>query len=129
MRESNGGIRAFNDNTLWERDEQIFQAYLRAWNIKLDDTKLIVCDFGLGDHLIVKGIWPELKRKFPDKKWTLALCFPHVFENEPDVTIISIADAKLLLGGRYDEYSAYRYAWDNNFVRPMPEVMMEFFSK
>ncbi len=129
LREATGGIRSFNDNTLWEQDEQVFQRYLRAWKIKLDETKLIVCDFGLGDHLIVKGIWPELKRKFPDRKWTLALCCPQVFENEPDVTIISIADAKLLLGNKYEEYSAYKYAWDNNFVRPMPEVMMEFFSK
>ena len=129
LRESSGGIRSFNDTALWEHDERVFQRYLQAWNIPITDTKLIVCDFGLGDHLILKGIWGELKRRFPDRKWTLALCFPEVFKNEHDITIISIADAKLLLGNRYDEHSVYRYAWNGNFVRPMNEVMMEFFSK
>jgi hypothetical protein len=88
-----------------------------------------VLDLGLGDHLIAKAVWPELKRRFPDKKFTLALCCPEVFKDEADVTIISIADAKLLLGNKYDQYSVYKHAWDNNFVRPMAEVMLEFFSK
>jgi beta-1,4-mannosyl-glycoprotein beta-1,4-N-acetylglucosaminyltransferase len=128
LRESSGGIRSFNDTALWEHDEQVFQSYLKAWDVNLVDTKLIVCDFGLGDHLILKGIWPELKRRFPDRRWTLALCFPDVFKGE-DATIISIADAKLLLGNRYAEFSVYKHAWDHDFVRPMPEVMLEFFSK
>lgn len=129
LRQSAGGIRSYSDTALWEHDEGVFQSYLRAWNLPVTDTKLIVCDFGLGDHLILKGIWPELQRKFPDRKWTMALCYPEVFKDEVGITIISIADAKLLLGSRYDEHSVYRYAWDNNFERPMPEVMLEFFGK
>jgi len=128
LQEATGGIRSYHDGTLWQHDERVFQEYLKAWGLPVHDTKMVVCDFGLGDHLILKGIWGELKRKFPERKWTLALCFPEVFAGE-DATIISIADAKLLLGSRYDEHSVYRYAWDNNFVKPMPEVMMEFFSK
>jgi hypothetical protein len=129
LREATGGIRSFSDTQLWEQDEQIFQAYLRAWNIPTIDTKLIVCDFGLGDHLILKAIWPELKRKFPERKWTLALCFPEVFKQETDITVISIADAKLLLGNKFPDHSVYKHCWDNNFERPMAEVMLEFFSK
>lgn len=128
LRESTGGIRSFTHNGLWEHDEQVFQGYLKAWGVVQPDTKLVICDYGLGDTLILKGIWPELKRKFPERKWTLALCFPEVFKDE-DVTVISIADAKLLVGGKYDEYSVYRHAWDNNLERPMPEVMMEFYSR
>jgi hypothetical protein len=128
LHEATGGIRSFHDNSLWESDEAKWQGYLRAAGVVLPESKMIVCDFGLGDHLILKGIWPELQRKFPERKWTMALCYPEVFKDE-DVTIISIADAKLLLGNSYDSYSAYKYAWENNFVRPMPEVMLEFFSR
>lgn len=128
LRDGQGGIRSFPDPSLWEKDEAVFQQYLRAWGIVQPDAKLIVCDFGLGDHLVLRGIWPDLRRKFPDRKWTLAVCYPEVFEGEA-VTLISIADAKLILGHKYDEHSVYRYAWENNFERPMPEVMMEFFSR
>jgi len=128
LRESGGGIRSFSDNSLWAHDEEIFQQYLKVWNVDLQATKLVVLDLGLGDHFICKGIFNDLRRKFPDRKWTLATCFPDVFRDE-DVTQISIADAKLLLGDRYDNYSVYKYAWERNLERPMAEVMMEFFSK
>lgn len=129
LRESAGGIRSNPDPAMWEHDEHEWQRLLKTWNVVQPDTKIVLCDFGLGDHLILRGIWPELKRKFPDRKWVMALCFPETFKDEPDITIISIADAKLLLGDRYADYSVYKYAWDNNFERPMPEVMMEFYSK
>jgi len=128
LRESSGGIRSFTDTALWEQDEAKWQEYLRAAGRVLPESKLIVCDFGLGDHLILKGIWPELQRKFPERRWTMALCYPEVFKDE-DVTVISIADAKALLGHRYDDYSVYAHAWKNNFERPMPEVMMEFYGQ
>jgi len=125
LRENSGGIRSFHDDTLWQHDEQIFQSYLKAWDVNLQESKLVVLDMGLGDHLIFKAIFGDLRRRHPDKRWTLAVCHPDVFKNE-DVTLISIADAKLLLGNKYDEHSVYRFAWNNNFEKPMNEVMMEF---
>jgi len=128
LRELTGGIRSFTNTALWEEDEAKWQEYLRAAGRVLPESKLVVCDFGLGDHLILKGIWPELQRKFPERRWTMALCYPEVFKDE-NVTVISIADAKALLGHRYDDHSVYAHAWKNNFERPMPEVMMEFYGQ
>lgn len=129
LRDSTGGIRSYADTALWEHDEHEWQRLLRTWNVVQSDTKVVVLDVGLGDHFCFLGVFPELRRKFPDRKWVLAVCHPTLFENYPDVTIISIADAKLLLGAKYDEYSIYRYAWDRNLEKPMPEIMMEFFSR
>lgn len=129
LRDSIGGIRSFTDNALWEHDEHEWQRLLRTWNVVQPDTKVVVLDVGLGDHFCFLGVFPELRRKFPERKWVLAVCHPTLFENYPDVTIISIADAKLLLGANYDSRSIYRYAWDRNLEKPMPEIMMEFFSR
>lgn len=126
LRDATGGIRGFNDHSLWEHDEQVFQGYLKAWDIDLEERTVIVIDAGLGDHFIAKGIWSELKRRHPDRKWTAAVCYPAVFEGLPDVDLISIADAKLLLGSRYDEYSLYRYCWDRNWEGSIAEAMLEF---
>ena len=126
LRDSQGGIRSYSDNSLWEHDEQMFREYLRACNLVLPETRLIVADFGLGDTLLLRGVLPELRRKAPGRKFTIAVCYPEVFENEPDVTLISIADAKLLVGDRYGDYSLYKWCWDRGWNRPIPEAMLEF---
>lgn len=128
LRASTGGIRSYSDTSLWEHDEQVFSEYLKTWGVVQPETKLIVADYGLGDHLVLKGIWPELVRKFPERKWTLALCYPEVFAQE-DVTVISIADAKLLVGDRYDSHSLYRWCWSNDWKGSIVEAMKEFYSR
>jgi beta-1,4-mannosyl-glycoprotein beta-1,4-N-acetylglucosaminyltransferase len=128
LRQESGGIRSGTHAAMWEHDEHEWQRLLKTWDVVQSETKLVVADYGLGDHLILKGIWPELRRKFPERRWTLALCFPEVFRDE-DVTVISIADAKLLVGGKYDDYSLYRWCWDNNWKGSMVDAMTEFYSK
>jgi hypothetical protein len=127
LREATGGIRSYSDGQLWEQDEQVFQRYLRAWNIKLDETKLAVLDCGLGDTLCFKAVFDELQRK-NYRKWVLAVCFPEVFKGVDDVTIISIADAKLLVGNRYDEYSLYKWCWDRGWNKSIVDAMHEYYA-
>jgi len=128
LRQGSGGIRSYQDTSLWDHDEVIFQAYLKTLGYSKDDHHLCVLDSGLGDHLLFRGLLvDEFMRKYPDRKWLLAVCWPEVFENIPNVTVISIAEAKIMVGDRYSEHSLFDYGWHHGKGRPMLEVMREFY--
>ena len=128
LRQSQGGIRSFPDTSLWEHDELIFQEYLKTVGQVSGNEKLIVADMGLGDHLLLRALLiDEFSRKYPDRKWTIACCYPETMEDIPNVKIISVADAKLLVGDRYPEFSLYQYCWDNDkHNQPLVQSMREF---
>lgn len=126
LRESTGGIRSFDDQSLWEHDEQIFQSYLKEWGEKDNSpTKLVVLDCGIGDHFAFKSILPQLKAKHTDKELCLAVCYPNVFDGE-GLKLISIADARNMLGQRYDSANLYKWCWEKAWDRPLTEAMLEF---
>jgi hypothetical protein len=128
LRENSGGIRSFSDTSLWEHDEQLFQAYLKAIGHVQPDSKFVCLDCGLGDHFLFRALLvDEFKRKFPDRHWTLAVCFPDVFEDVPNVTLISIADAKLILGNQYDRHSIYAHMWERDHKGHVLDAMREFY--
>lgn len=126
LREATGGIRSFTDHSLWEHDEQIFQGYLKEWGMSGGKpTKMIVVDAGIGDHYALRSILPELRKRHADKELIFATCFPRVFDGE-NITQISIADAKNILGDRYDDSSIYKQLWQHGLVdRPLAEGMLE----
>lgn len=127
LREPTGGIRSTgNDQSMWERDEAVWREYLATWGVVQSDTRLICCDMGLGDHLILKGIWNDIRRRNPDTKYTLALCYPAVFADVTDINIISIAQAKLIVGSEYERFSLYAHLWKTDNKKPLPDAMMEF---
>lgn len=128
LREESGGIRSNPDPAQWAHDEHEWQRLLKTWDVVQPDTKLIVCDYGLGDTLCFRGVLTELRRRNPERRWVLAVCFPEVFKDMDDVTIISIADAKLLVGNRYNEYSLYKWCWDKNWDKSIVDAMYEFYS-
>jgi len=109
FRNAGGGIRTFNDPLLWEHDEKIFNAYLSVWNVDNSSSKLVVLDCGLGDHWAFKNILPDLREKYKDI--TIAACFPDVFWDEPDLKLISIADAKQMFGD-ITPFQVYKLLWD-----------------
>jgi len=127
LREPTGGIRSYSDTSMWAHDEQVFQEYLRVWGVDIADRKLAVLDYGLGDTLCFRAVLTELQRRNP-RKWVLAVCFPEVFKDMADVTIISIAEAKLLVGHRYDEYSLYRWCWDRGWDKSIVDAMHEYYA-
>lgn len=108
-RNATGGIRTFRDPILWEHDERIFNAYLSVWNVESTDSKMVVLDCGLGDHWAFKNILPDLRKKY--KNITIAACFPDVFWDEKDLTIISIADAKNMYAD-ITPFQVYKLLWD-----------------
>jgi hypothetical protein len=130
LRQSTGGIRSFTDTSLWEHDEVIFQEYLRTVGQVKNDQHLCILDSGLGDHLLFRGLLvDEFARKYPDRKWLLAVCYPEVYEGIPNVTMISIAEAKLIVGDRYLDYSLFEYGWHHGNGRHILDVMREFYTK
>lgn len=127
LRESTGGIRSFNDTSLWEHDEQIWQSYLQEWGANGGKpTKLIVLDCGIGDHFAFKSILPKLREIHADKELVLSVCFPQVFEGE-NLKLISIADAKNILGERYETDShLYRWLWEQDWKGALADGMLSF---
>lgn len=130
LRQPTGGIRSFTDASLWEHDEVIFQEYLRTVGQTTESEHLVILDSGNGDHNLFRGLLvDEFQRKYPDRKWLIACCWPEVFENVPNVRIISIAEAKLIVGDRYQSYSLFEYGWHHGNGRHVLDVMREFFGK
>jgi hypothetical protein len=122
LRESSGGIRVFNDPQLWEHDEKAFASYLKKWGIAAREKKIIVLDCGLGDHFAFKSVLPEIKEANKDKDLVLAVCYPDIFKDE---TTISIAEAKQLLGSRFDDANFYKWMWDHDWKKSLPEAFVE----
>jgi hypothetical protein len=110
LRDDQGGIRSAEYNgkqELWSYDEKIFRNKMDSFGINFTQTKLIVLDNGLGDHLCFKSILPEIREKYKDL--VLAVCYPEVFKND-DIKLISIADAKNM--GDITQYNVYKFLWD-----------------
>lgn len=109
FRAKDGGIRTFKDPSLWKNDEHIFNSYLSIWNVDNSSSKMVVLDCGIGDHWAFKNILPEMKKKY--SSITIAACFPDVFWDEPDIKLISIADAKNIYGD-ITPFQVYKLLWD-----------------
>jgi len=113
--EPTGGIRTYSKHPdYWANDEQIFQRKLSEWGVKMNQYKFIILDCGLGDTLMFLNILPEIKNKYgKDHKIVLAVCFPEVFQDEKDVTLISIAEAKMICANSsmdFDSFNVYKWA-------------------
>jgi glycosyltransferase involved in cell wall biosynthesis/SAM-dependent methyltransferase len=129
LRQPTGGIRSYSDGSLWDHDEVIFQEYLRMIGVpKGEEEHLVILNSGLGDHLIYRALLvDEFMRKYPERKWLLSVCYPDVFEDIPNVRIISIAEAQIMVGDREMEYNVYHWAWQNNKQGSIVDTMREFY--
>jgi len=123
MRAQTGGIRSTDDKGLWGYDEQIFRKKLSEWKVKAREIKLIVLDSGLGDHLVFKKVLPEIKLK--NKDIVLAVCYPQVFANDNDITLISIAEAQQLTNT--DSYNVYKWMAERHWTQSIEEAYRRMF--
>ncbi len=126
VREPTNGIRSYNNPEFFEHDEKIFQNKLKGWNLEAQKIKLIILDCGIGDHWCFKNILPEIREKHKDKKIVLAVCYPAVFSDESDVKIISIAEAKQLVGD-IDKYNVYRLGWEKSWTGSLMDLYKELY--
>ena len=53
--------------------------------------KLLNLDSGIGDHYAFLNILPRLKKKW--KYLIIGACFPEIFKDHPEVTLIHIAQS------------------------------------
>lgn len=126
LRESTGGIRSFNDQSMWDHDEQVFQSYRKEWGMNgSKPTKILNCDFGIGDHFALKSVLRQIIEKHADKEVVLATCFPSVFEDS-GLKQISIADCKQILGDRYEDSLLYKHLWEVGHKGSLTDGMMGF---
>lgn len=110
FREPHGGIRSHHNPQYWLNDEQIFNTRLKEWGINSPTTKMVVMDNGRGDHVILRKLIPDLKKKY--EKVVVASCFPDVLA-DTGVEQISIAQAKQMMP--IDHLNIYRNCIDWNW--------------
>lgn len=122
--EQTGGIRDEKREMIMEC-ERVFAEHMKSWGVKPTEYKFIVLDNGLGDHLIFKNILPEIKARNRSKKIVMAVCYPEVFEDDKDVKLISIGEAKGLFGRNYDTFNTYKWMWDHNWNKPLEAAFAE----
>lgn len=123
MRASQGGIRSDSNRDMWMRDENVFARQLTEWGVQPKIIKLIVLDSGIGDHLIFSKILPDLKKKHSNI--VLSVCYPEIFADDKNVTLISIADAQQMMD--ITEHNIYKFCWDRNWKKPLEEAYREMY--
>lgn len=124
MRDPKGGIRSYENQFLWEHDERIFASKLQEWKIESKKHKIVVLDCGLGDHYAFKAMLPELKDKYKNHDLILSVCYPEVFEDEKDIELISISDAKNV-GINMDSHNIYRFMIDKDWKKSLTDAYRE----
>jgi hypothetical protein len=103
-----GGIRQGFGKEHWDKDELVFQRRLNQLHEQYLTNKFYaVLDSGVGDHFMFKTLLPEVRKKHAGKKLIVASCYPHVFDDELDVELISIDEAKKRLGN-IDPFTPYK---------------------
>ena len=123
---STGGIRQGTAKEMWDHDDEVFKKYLNDWDVVIRKPEIIVLDSGLGDHIVFKKILPEIRAKY--KKLILAVCYSEVFEDDKDITIISINEAKKFLGN-IEDHNIYKFMWDRNWTKSLAEAFRERYLK
>lgn len=112
LRNPEGGIRSYQDQSLWQQDHEKFIRLLEEWGYKPQEDKIIVLDNGLGDHWVFKQVLQKIKAISNGTKIIIACCYPEVFADD-DVTIISIADAYNAFGN-LDRYNLYKWCAEHD---------------
>ena len=117
--EPEGGIRAFKDHSeYWRQDEEVFSKKLQEWGVKLYDPFFAVLNCGMGDHVQMKMLLPEIRNKYRGKDIIIGACYPEIFEDEKNVKVISIEESYSICGsmGKHaDDYNVYKWCAEHNF--------------
>ena len=130
MKQSTGGIRSYKDTSLWAKDEEVFKKKLSSWGIRPREAKYIIMDNGIGDHWVFKGLWPEIREKYKDKRIMLGLCWPDVFWDIDlsDVTMVTMADARQA-GVNLPSLSVYKWMMDHHWQGSLEGAFRELYLK
>jgi hypothetical protein len=126
LRNPDGGIRTFNKHPeYWANDDEFLKKKLNEWGIESDKRKIIILNNGLGDHLVLKSVLPDIIEKNKDKEIFLASCVPEIFNDIKGITLISIAEAQMFCansGLNMDDFSVYHFCAKNNWTKHFSEA-------
>jgi GT2 family glycosyltransferase len=130
LRAREGGIRN-GDPTMWARDEQVFQEYMKSCGHPLHQVEWVVLNNALGDHLMFVEVLDELLKlpRVHDKRVMLACCYPDVFRRHRDrVELVSIAHAQLMLND-LSRFDVYKLGVDLNWKGHLQELYRKVYLK
>ncbi len=116
LRNPKGGIRSFNNAKLWEQDEKRFHERLKEWNVVPQEYFPMVCEGGIGDNFCLRHIFPDIRKKHPNKKIIVATVYPDCYFDEPEVDAIPL-DGGHILGFNFEATNPYRFGYYNKYPR------------
>jgi len=110
LHNSQGGIRSYKNQELWNHDAHLFDNQLKEWSVVLRKPFSIMLDNGIGDHFAFKSILNDIKNKYNDHVLIIACVYPEVFRDIQDdnIKLISI-DEGIRKFGDIDKYNVYKY--------------------
>ena len=124
-REPSGGIRSYQQNEYWERDEEEFRQFLAKHNIHPINHKIIYLDNGIGDHIAFRI---ALKNSaLEDKPLIIGACYPSVFENMDNIKTISLDTAQYVFGPNACDQSVYKYMAERDWKKSMVDAYKEMY--
>jgi len=121
-----GGIRSDDVRNMIVNDEHVFMTKLKDWKVKLNEYSFIVLEHGLGDHFAFKKNLKKYREHNLNKKHVFFVAHPTVFEDEPDITLASIADAKNMFGS-LDKFSPYRLMIAKNWKASLVKAYTDLY--
>jgi len=120
MRYGAGGIRSSNQIEMFDHDEKIFHSYLKKWNVKAANVKVIPLDAGIGDHYAFRIALPAIKEKHKGSRIVIGACYPAVFEDEEGVEVISLAEAAAFV--KIEDHNIYGWMDRHNWKKSLSEA-------
>ena len=82
--------------------------------------KLINLNSGIGDHYAFLNILPELKKKW--KQLIIGACYPEVFKDHPDITLIDIAQSEPV-----NNENIYQWMKENNWNKSIVDAYATYY--
>lgn len=111
-----GGIRSPGyTKEMFDADEKIFQEILAEITT---DTKTLHLNCGLGDHIVVKGLLPEIRARY--SKLKICACYPEVFKDEPNCELMSIAEGNKITNP--ERHHVYALMGKLNWNKPLADI-------
>jgi hypothetical protein len=115
LKQSSTGIRSHNSEWFYKHDEKLFLNKLEEWGYKL-----LNLDCGIGDHYAFLNILPDLKKKY--NHLIIGACFPEIFKEHPDITLIHIAESAPV-----NNENIYQWMKDKKWDKSLVEAYATFY--
>jgi len=125
MRQDVGGIRSYNDPSLWLRDEMRFDALCAEWGVTPLKRLHVNLDGGRGDHYMFRMALPDIRKAHPNEIITVYAAYPECLDDEVDIEIKSVADG-ISSVHNFELLGLYRWCmerrWDKSVVEAYKQI-------